>query len=99
MVYQTFFSAPKIRNEIREDDSDRLKEIDSEIQAISEETLRSIEELRAVIVGKLLKLWPGDDWEIYCDGGKKQISSLFSEENILHILDGNIYFENKYYRY
>ena len=55
--------------------------------------------MRAVIVGKLLKLWPGDDWEIYCDGGKKQISSLFSEENILHILDGNIYFENKYYRY
>ena len=99
VVYQTFFSAPKIKNEIREDDSDRLKEIDSEIQAISEETLRSIEELRAVIVGKLLKLWPGDDWEIYCDGGKKQISSLFSEENILHILDGNIYFENKYYRY
>ena len=99
VVYQTFFSAPKIRNEIREDDSERLKEIDSEIQAISEETLRSIEELRAVIVGKLLKLWPGDDWEIYCDGGKKQISSLFSEENILHILDGNIYFENKYYRY
>ena len=99
VVYQTFFSAPKIRNEIREDDSDRLKEIDSEIQAISEETLRSIEELRAVIVGKLLKLWPGGDWEIYCDGGKKQISSLFSEENILHILDGNIYFENKYYRY
>ena len=99
VVYKTFFSAPKIRNEIREDDSDRLKEIDSEIQAISEETLRSIEELRAVIVGKLLKLWPGDDWEIYCDGGKKQISSLFSEENILHILDGNIYFENKYYRY
>lgn len=99
VVYQTFFSAPKIRNEIREDDCDRLKEIDSEIQAISEETLRSIEELRAVIVGKLLKLWPGDDWEIYCDGGKKQISSLFSEENILHILDGNIYFENKYYRY
>lgn len=99
VVYQTFFSTPKIRNEIREDDSDRLKEIDSEIQAISEETLRSIEELRAVIVGKLLKLWPGGDWEIYCDGGKKQISSLFSEENILHILDGNIYFENKYYRY
>ena len=99
MVYETFMSSPKIRSEIRKDDSERLKEIDSEIQAISEETLRSIEELRAVIVGKLLKLWPGEDWEIYCDGGKKQISSLFSEENILHILDGNIYFENKYYRY
>lgn len=99
VVYETFMSSPKIKSEIREDDSDRLKEIDSEIQTISEETLRSIEELRAVIVGKLLKLWPGDDWEIYCDGDKKQISSLFSEENILHILDGNIYFENKYYRH
>ena len=92
VVYQTFFSAPKIRNEIREDDSDRLKEIDSEIQAISEETLRSIEELRAVIVGKLLKLWPGVGWEIYCNGYQTNISSLFSEENIQHILKGKIYF-------
>ena len=99
VVYETFISTGLLKNEIKKDDWKRLEEIDLEIQAISEESLRSIEELRAVIVGKLLKLWPGLDWEIYCDGGKKQISSLFSEENILHILDGNIYFENKYYRY
>lgn len=99
VVYETFISTGLLKDEIKKDDWKRLEEIDLEIQAISEESLRSIEELRAVIVGKLLKLWPGDDWEIYCDGGKKQISSLFSEENILHILDGNIYFENKYYRY
>lgn len=99
VVYETFISTGLLKDEIKKDDWKRLEEIDLEIQAISEESLRSIEELRAVIVGNLLKLWPGDDWEIYCDGGKKQISSLFSEENILHILDGNIYFENKYYRY
>ena len=98
VVYQTFFSAPKIRNEIREDDNDRLKEIDSEIQAISEETLRSIEELRAVIVGKILKLLPGLGWEIYCDDNKTDISSLFSEENIQHILTGKIYFRDSRYR-
>ena len=92
VVYQTFFSAPKIRNEILKDDWARLKEIDSEIQGISEETLRSIEELRAVIVGKLLKLWPGVGWEIYCNGYQTNISSLFSEENIQHILKGKIYF-------
>lgn len=92
VVYQTFFSAPKIRNEIIKDDWARLKEIDSEIQGISEETLRSIEELRAVIVGKLLKLWPGVGWEIYCNGYQTNISSLFSEENIQHILKGKIYF-------
>lgn len=92
VVYQTFFSAPKIRNEILKDDWARLKEIDSEIQGISEETLRSMEELRAVIVGKLLKLWPGVGWEIYCNGYQTNISSLFSEENIQHILKGKIYF-------
>lgn len=92
LVYQTFFSAPKIRNEILKDDWVRLKEIDSEIQAISEETLRSIEELHAVIVGNLLKLWPGVGWEIYCNGYQTNISSLFSEENIQHILKGKIYF-------
>ena len=92
VVYQTFFYAPKIRNEILKDDWARSKEIDSEIQAIFEETLRSIEELRAAIVGNLLKLWPGVGWEIYCNGYKTNISSLFSEENIQHILKGKIYF-------
>ena len=92
VVYQTFFSAPKIRNEILKNNWTRLKEIDSEIQAISEETLKSIEELRAAIVGNLLKLWPGAGWEIYCNGYKTNISSLFSEENIQHILKGKIYF-------
>lgn len=99
VVYETFISAEKLRDEIQKDDWARIKKIDSDIQEITEESLRSIEELRAVVVGKLLKLWSGEDWEIYCDGGKKQISSLFSEENILHILDANIFFENKYYRY
>lgn len=92
VVYQTFISAEKLKNEIKKDDWKRLEEIDLEIQAISEESLRSIEELRAVIVGKLLKLWPGVGWEIYCNGYQKNISSLFSEENIQHILKGKIYF-------
>ena len=85
--------------EIKKDDWKRLEEIDLEIQAISEESLRSIEELRAVIVGKLLKLWPGVGWEIYCNGYQTNISSLFSEENIQHILEGNIIFRNTYYSY
>ena len=99
VVYQTFISTGLLKNEIKKDDWKRLEEIDLEIQAISEESLRSIEELRAVIVGKLLKLWPGLDWEIYCDGCKTDISSLFSEDNIHHILEGHIFFRNTYYSY
>lgn len=97
VVYETFISAGILKNEIKKDDWKRLEEIDLEIQAISEESLRSIEELRAVIVGNLLKLWPGVGWEIYCDGSKTDIGSLFSEENIQHILNGKIYFiSNRY---
>ena len=97
VVYETFMSAEKLRDEIQKGEWARLEEIDLEIQAISEESLRSIEELRAVIVGKILKLWPGLGWEIYCDGYKTDISSLFSEEKILHILKGKIYFiSNRY---
>lgn len=94
VVYETFMSAGILKDEIKKDDWKRLEEIDLEIQAISEESLRSIEELRAVIVGKFLKLWPGLGWEIYCDYNKTDISSLFSEENIQHILKGNICFLN-----
>jgi len=97
VVYETFLSAEKLRYEIQKSEWARLEEIDLEIQAISEESLRSIEELRAVIVGKLLKLLPSLGWEIYCDGSKTDIGSLFSEENIQHILNGKIYFiSNRY---
>lgn len=99
VVYETFISAGILKNEIKKDDWKRLEEIDLEIQAISEESLRSIEELRSVIVGKLLKLWPGLGWEIYCDGCKTDISSLFSEDHIHHILEGHIFFRNSYYSY
>lgn len=67
VVYETFISAGKLRDEIEKDDMARLEEIDLEIQAINEECLNSIEELRAVIIGKFMKLWPGEDWNIYCN--------------------------------
>lgn len=51
-----------------------------------------------MIVGKFLKLCPGLGWEIYCDDNKTDISSLFSEENIQHILTGKIYFRDSRYR-
>lgn len=98
VVYETFISTGLLKDEIKKDDRKRLEEIDLEIHAISEETLRSIEELRAVIVGKFLKLCPGLGWEIYCDDNKTDISSLFSEENIQHILTGKIYFRDSRYR-
>lgn len=98
VVYETFISTGLLKDEIKKDDWKRLEEIDLEIHAISEETLRSIEELRAVIVGKFLKLWPGLGWEIYCDDNKTDISSLFSEENIQHILTGKTYFRDSRYR-
>lgn len=99
VVYETFISTGLLKDEIKKDDWKRLEEIDLEIQAISEESLRSIEELRAVIVGKILKLWPGSDWDIYCDGSKINISSLYSENNIQHTLEGNIFFKNSFYGY
>ena len=99
VVYETFMSTGLLKDEIKKDDRKRLEEIDLEIQAISEESLRSIEELRAVIVGKILKLWPGSGWEIYSDGNKIDISSLYSEKNILHILEGNIFFRYAYHRF
>lgn len=99
VVYETFISTGLLKDEIKKDDWKRLEEIDLEIQAISEESLRSIEELRAVIVGKTLKLLPGSGWEIYIDGYKVDISSLYSEKNIQHILNGNISFRNNYYGY
>ena len=96
VVYETFMSAETLKDEIRKEDMARLDEIDLEIQAISEESLLSIEELRAVIVGKILKLWPGERWNIYCNRSRKSINDLYSEDNIQNILKGNVCFESSY---
>lgn len=96
VVYETFMSAKTLRDEIQKDDWARLEEIDLEIQAINEECVKSIEELRAVIIGKLMKLWPGEDWNIYCNRSRKSITDLYSEENIQLILKGNVSFESRY---
>lgn len=96
VVYETFMSADKLRDDIEKDDRARLEDIDKEIQAINEESLKSIEELRAVIIGKLMKLWPGENWNIYCDRSRKSIKDLYSEESIQHILNGNASFESRY---
>lgn len=96
VVYETFMSAKTLRDEIQKDDWARLEEIDLEIQAINEEYVKSIEELRAVIIGKLMKLWPGEDWNIYCNRSRKSITDLYSEENIQLILKGNVSFESRY---
>lgn len=96
VVFETFMSAETLKDEIRKEDMARLDEIDLEIQAISEESLLSIEELRAVIVGKILKLWPGEGWNIYCNRSRKSINDLYSEDNIQNILKGNVCFERSY---
>lgn len=96
VVYETFMSADKLRDDIEKDDRARLEDIDLKIQAINEESLKSIEELRAVIIGKLMKLWPGEDWNIYCDRSRKSIKDLYSEESIQHILKGEVSFESRY---
>lgn len=96
VVFETFMSAETLKDEIRKEDMARLDEIDLEIQAISEESLLSIEELRAVIVGKILKLWPGEGWNIYCNRSSKSINDLYSEDNIQNILKGNVCFERSY---
>ncbi len=96
VVYEVFMSADKLRDDIEKDDMAQLEEIDLEIQAINEEILKSIEELRAVIVGKFMKLWPGEDWNIYCDRSRKSIKDLYSEENIQHILKGEVSFVSRY---
>lgn len=96
VVYETFISAGKLRDEIEKDDMARLEEIDLKIQAINEECLNSIEELRAAIIGKFMKLWPGEEWKIYCNRSHQNISNLYSEENIQQILKGNVSFEGRY---
>ena len=96
VVYETFMSADKLRDDIEKNDRARLEDIDLKIQAINEESLKSIEELRAVIIGKLMKLWPGEDWNIYCDRSRKSIKDLYSEESIQHILKGEVSFESRY---
>ena len=97
VVYETFISAEKLRDEIQKDDRKQIDDIDSEIQAINEECLRNLNELYAVIIGKFITLCPDGGWYLYCDQKRRYISDFYSDENILKILNGQVgFFDNRY---
>ena len=96
VVYETFMSTGKIRNEIQKDDWARLEEIDFEIQAVNEECLRNLNELYAVIIGKFITLFPDGGWYFYYNGSRKNIGDFYSDKNILKILNGEVGFHRDY---
>ena len=96
VVYETFMSTSKIRNEIQKDDWARLEEIDIEIQAVNEECLRNLNELYAVIIGKFITLFPDGGWYFYYNGSRKNIGDFYSDKNILKILNGEVGFHRDY---
>lgn len=97
VVYETFISAEKLRDEIQKDDRKQIDDIDSEIQAINEECLKNLNELYAVIIGKFITLCPDGGWYLYCDQKRRYISDFYSDENILKILNGQVgFFDNHY---
>lgn len=96
VVYESFLSAEKLRDEIQKDDRKRIDDIDSEIQAINEECLRNLNELYAVIIGKFITLYPDGGWYLYCDNKRRGISEFYSDENILKILNGQVGFSEDY---
>ena len=96
VVYETFMSTGKIRNEIQKDDWARLEEIDFEIQAVNEECLRNLNELYAVIIGKFITLFPDGGWYFFYNGSRKNIGDFYSDKNILKILNGEVGFHRDY---
>lgn len=98
VVYESFLSAEKLRDEIQKDDRKRIDDINSEIQAINEECLRNLNELYAVIIGKFITLYPDGGWYLYYDNKRRGISEFYSDENILKILNGQVGFSEDYSR-
>ena len=96
VVYETFLSTEKLRDEIQKGDRKRIDDIDSEIQAINEECLRNLNELYAVIIGKFITLCPDGGWYLYCDHKRRYISDFYSDDNILKILNGQVGFHRDY---
>ena len=96
VVYESFLSTEKLRDEIQKGDRKRIDDIDSEIQAINEECLRNLNELYAVIIGKFITLCPDGGWYLYCDHKRRYISDFYSDDNILKILNGQVGFHRDY---
>lgn len=97
VVYETFLSTEKLRDEILEDDRTRINKFNSDIQNINEECLRNLNELYAVIIGKFITLYPDGGWYLYCDNKRRGINEFYSDENILKILNGQVGFSENYY--
>lgn len=96
VVYETFMSTDKLRDEIEKDDRKRLNEINLELHEIQKMYLWSIEELQAVVIGKFMKLCPGEEWRIYYNEDISNINELYSDKYIHLIINGKIGFRNRF---
>lgn len=96
-VHDTFAKEPEFKKKNKDELKQKIDEIETMIKKIKEERLNSVYELNSIVVSAAIKVVPAGYY--ICNSSGKPISyaDLFSDDYVLKILKGELYYKEYYY--
>lgn len=97
-VYDTFAKESEFKKKDKEEFKKKIDEIETRIKKVKEERLNSVNELNSLVVSAAIKVIPAGYYICNSSGNSLSYADLFSDDNILRILEGKLYYRD-YYSY
>lgn len=95
-IHDTFAKESEFKKKNKEELQEKKEEIENKIKEVKEEKLISINELNSIVVSAAIKAIPAGCYVCNSRGGKIAYADLFSGDNVLRILNGELCYGGYY---
>lgn len=96
-VHDTFAKESEFKKKNKDELKHKIDEIETIIKKVKEERLNSVNELNSLVVSAAIKVLPAGSYICNSSGDPISYSDLFSDDYVLRILNGELYYIAHYY--
>ncbi len=95
-IHDKFANEPEYKEERKKELKKKKDEIENKIKEVKEERLNSVNELNSIVVSAAIKAIPAGCHVCNSRGGQMVYADLFSDDNVLRILNGELCYGGYY---
>ena len=95
-IHDTFAKEPENKRKKKEELKEKKDEIENKIKEVKEERLNSVKELNSIVASAAIKAIPAGCYVCNSRGSQIAYADLFSDENVLGILKGELCYGGYY---
>ena len=95
-IHDTFAKESEFKKKNKEELQEKKEEIENKIKEVKEEKLISVNELNSIVVSAAIKAIPAGCHVCNSRGGQIAYADLFSDDNVLRILNGELCYGGYY---